>query len=446
VKGFNVWKGYGTKIMEEIISILENLLNETRHSKTYFPLLIPKDLFGKESEHLRGFEDQVFWVERAGKRKVPRKLVVRPTSETAMYRMFSLWVRSHADLPIKVYQTVSVFRYETKSTTPLIRDREMWPFNEAHTVHATLREAEKQIEIGLRLYKELFRRLALPYLLVKKPDWELFPGAILGYEFYTLFPDGKVLETGSVNNLGQSFSKVFDIAFEKEDGTRDYAYQTCYGQSERLLASVIAIHGDDHGLVLPPSIAPTSVVIVPIINYEKGEDVLNYAATIEKLLREKGFAVTLDDRDLTPGEKFYYWEKRGIPIRLEIGPQEQNQKAVTIVQRHNLRRKKVQVKGLVKEIEKTLNEIEHELSKQSQNLMKKRIASVLEIQSVSQALKKGKNILRMPFCGKEKCKDEIEDKTGMEVIGLSMEKNTVQRKCLSCGEETKESAYLARSY
>jgi len=207
VKGCLVWKGHGTRIMENIMKVLENLLDDTGHIKMHFPLLIPEDLFGKESRHLRGFEDQIFWVNRAGKRRLLRRLVVRPTSETAMYHMFSLWVRSHADLPVKVYQTVSVFRYETKATKPLVRDREMWPFDEAHTVHATLEEAEKQINIGVEIYKELFRRLALAYLLVRKPEWELFPGALGAFEFYTLLPDCRVLETGSVNNLGQAFSK-----------------------------------------------------------------------------------------------------------------------------------------------------------------------------------------------------------------------------------------------
>jgi prolyl-tRNA synthetase len=294
--------------MQNIMAMLEELLDQTGHCRMRFPLLIPDDLFSRESQHLRGFEDQVFWVSEAGKGEPSKRLVARPTSKTAMCYMFSLWVRSHADLPIKVYQTVSVFRYETKSTKPLIRDREMWPFNEAHTIHSTLEEAEKQIEIGIRIYKKLFEKLSLPYLLARKPERELFPGAISAYEFYTLMPDGKVLETGSVNNLGQAFSRVFDVTFEREDGSHDYAYQTSYGQSERLLAGVIAVHGDDHGLVLPSSIAPISVVIVPIVYSESQEEVLNYVRTIESLLKRKGFAVKLDQRVLTPGKKFYYWE------------------------------------------------------------------------------------------------------------------------------------------
>ena len=446
VKGCNVWKDYGTKIMQNIMAILEELLDHTGHLGMYFPLLISENLFGKESQHLKGFEDQVFWVDRAGKRKLSRKLVIRPTSETAMYYMFSLWVRSHADLPIKAYQTVSVFRYETKSTKPLIRDREMWPFNEAHTVHATLGEAEKQIEIGIKIYKELFKRLALPYLLVKKPKWELFPGAISAYEFYTLMPDGRALETGSVNNLSQAFSKVFDITFEKEDGTRDYAYQTCYGQSERLLANVIATHGDDHGLVLPPSIAPISVVIVPIIHMVGTEGVLNYARTIESLLKEKGFAVTLDKRELTPGKKFYYWEKRGIPIRLELGLREMKNETVTIVQRHTLQREEIPLENMVKGIEEALGKMGQDLLSRSRELLKENIGFASNLAELSEAVLKGKNILGVPFCGEENCRDLIEEETKMEIIGCSIEKNAIHQKCLVCDKEAKETAYLARTY
>jgi prolyl-tRNA synthetase len=446
VKGCNVWKDYGTKIMQNIIAILEELLDQTGHSKMCFPLLIPENLFGRESQHLKGFEDQVFWVNKAGKRKLSRKLVIRPTSETAMYYMFSLWVRSHVDLPIKGYQTVSVFRYETKSTKPLIRDREMWPFTEAHTVHATLEEAEKQIEIGIQLYKELFKRLALPYLLVRKPKWELFPGAISAYEFYTLMPDGKVLETGSVNNLGQAFSKVFDIIFEKQDGTQDYAYQTCYGQSERLLASVIAIHGDDHGLVLPSSIAPTLVVIVPILYAGSAEEVLTYARTIESLLKEEGFTVTLDQRELTPGKKFYYWEKRGIPIRLEAGLREMKQKTVTIVQRHTLRQKEIPLEHLVKEVKEALSEMDQELLSRAKGLLKKNIGFASNLADVSETVQKGKAILGVPFCGGEGCRLLIEEETAMEIIGFSVERNAIQQKCLTCNKKAKETAYLARTY
>ena len=418
VKGCVVWKGYGTKVMGNIMKILEGLLDKTGHSKTYFPLLIPEELFGRESRHLRGFEDQIFWVTRAGKKRLSRRLVVRPTSETAMYEMFSLWIRSHTDLPVKVYQTVSVFRYETRATKPLLRDREMWPFNEAHTLHATLEEAEKQIDIGIEIYRKLFRRLALPYLLVRKPKWELFPGALGAFEFYTLMPDGKVLETGSVNNLGQAFSRVFNIKFEKADGVHEYAYQTCYGQSERLLASAIAVHGDDHGLVLPPSIAPILIVIVPIIYTKTAEKVINYAKSIEKLLEKNGLTVTLNLRGLTPGEKFYYWEKRGIPLRLEAGLQEVEKKNVTIVRRDTLQRRVVPLQSLVHEIRNLINEINRELWNCARRALKENVAFASELIDAIKYLSKGKAIIKAFWCGTEKCRHQVEERTRTVIIGF----------------------------
>jgi len=446
VQGFVVWKEYGAKIIEKIMKILEKSLEDTGHSKTYFPTLIPEDLFGKESQHLRGFENEVFWVTKAGKQSLPRKLVLRPTSETGMYDVFSLWVRSHKDLPIKIYQTVSVFRYETKTTKPLIREREMWPFNEAHTVHATLEEAEKQISIGIEIYEKLLQRLALPYLLVRKPQWELFPGAISAFEFYTLLPDGKVLETGSVNNLGQAFSRVFSIKYEKDDGSHEYAYQTCYGQSERLLASVISVHGDDHGLVLPPSISPILVVIVPIIYAETAEKVIEYAKSIEKILYKKGFTAILDLRDLTPGEKFYYWEKRGIPIRLEIGSREAEDKTVTIVRRDTLAKESAHLREMPKGIRRKLLEIHRDMSKRAWKSLTANVTFVSNLASVTGRKRKKKSITKAYWCEDEKCHNKIESETKMDIIGLAVKRRMGKRKrCIACGGEAKEIVYIAKS-
>lgn len=426
--------------------LLEDMLDKTGHSKMHFPLLIPEDLFAKESRHLRGFEDQVFWMGKVGKRRLTRKLVLRPTSETAMYPMFSLWVRSHRDLPIKVYQTVSVFRYETGSTKALIRDREMWPFNEAHTVHATLEEAEKQMEIGTRIYEKLFRKLALPYLLVRKPEWELFPGAVNAYEFYVLMPDRKVLETGSVNNLGQAFSKVFDIKYERTDGSHEYAYQTCYGQSERLLACVVAVHGDDHGLVLPPSIAPILVVVVPIVYAECAEKVEEYARRVERLLKKNKVAVVLDEReDFTPGEKFYYWEKMGIPIRLEIGLREAENETVTLVRRNTLKRETVRLQSLAKAVRRRIKGMEEELWNRAEQSLREKISDASTIEKAIQQIKNGKAIIETTWCGREKCRRQIENMTGIEIIGFAVTKRIVQRKCLVCGDGTKNIVCLAKS-
>jgi len=446
VQGFVVWKEYGTKIIEKAMKILERFLEDTGHSKTYFPMLIPEELFGKESQHLRGFENEVFWVTKAGKQSLPRKLFLRPTSETGIYEMFSLWVRSHKDLPIKIYQTVSVFRYETKTTKPLIREREMWPFNEAHTVHATLEEAEKQISIGVEIYKKLFRKLALPYLLVKKPQWELFPGAIGAFEFYTLMPDGRVLETGSVNNLGQAFSRVFNIKYEKADGSHEYTYQTCYGQSERLLASVVSVHGDDYGLVLPPSISPILVVIVPIMYTETVEKVIDYAESIEKTLRKEGFTTVLDLRELTPGEKFYYWERRGIPIRLEIGSREAEDKTVTIVRRDTLTKESVHLEEMTKAIRRKLREIHRHMLKNAKSSLAASVTFASDIANLTTRKRKKKAVIKAYWCENEKCRNEIERLTKMGIIGLAIDKRMDRRKrCIICGGEAREIVYIAKS-
>ena len=440
LKGCNVWKGYGTKIMDSIMNILEDLLDESDHEKTYFPLLIPEDVFGKESKHLKGFEDQVFWVNRAGANELPRKLVVRPTSETAMYQMFPLWVRSHADLPIRVYQTVSVFRYETRSTKPLIRDREVWPFNEAHTLHATAEEAEDQVKIGVEIYRELFRRLALPFLLVMKPAWELFPGAVKCFEFYTMMPDGKLLETGSVNNLGQSFAKVFDIAFEKEDGTHELAFQTCYGQSERLLASVVAIHGDDNGLILPSSIAPIQAVIVPITYTRNNEGVKEYATEIQEHLKDEGIQITLDGSAMTPGEKYYHWERKGVPLRIEVGPRETKKKTATMVMRHTQEKREVQFEELATKIKGALDEIDHDLLTRAEEQLRACIDDISDVSEIREG-----HILQAAFCGEESCRQAIEE-LGVEIVGLSIEEDRPRGRCIVCGNETTESAYIASTY
>lgn len=446
LKGFNVWRGYGTKIMENIMALLETSLNETGHSKMYFPLLIPETVFSQESRHLKGFEEQVFWVNQAGKTPLSTKLVVRPTSETAMYPMFSLWIRSHADLPLKVYQTVSVFRYETKSTKPLLRDREMYPFNEAHTAHASLEEADKQIAIGVQLYKTLFSKLALPNLLVRKPSWELFPGAISAYEFYTLLPDGKVLETGSVNNLGQAFAKVYDITFEKKDGTREYVYQTCYGQSERLLASLIAIHGDNHGLILPSSITPIKVVITPITYTKQAGAVLEYSRRLQDVLEKEGFTVTLDERALTPGKKFYYWEKRGVPLRLELGVREQTHNTVTMVKRHTFKRTEIPFPQFIQGLTSTLHDIDHELLSRATTSLKNHITRIKSLDEIEKSHHQDKTILQIAFCGQDKCRQCIEDLTNKEIIGYALDQNDVDGKCVVCNQRVKDEVYLAESH
>src|SRR5207249_3038153 len=279
----------------------------TGHGEVNFPVLIPETEFQKEADHVKGFEGDVFWVTRGGLNELDVRLVLRPTSETAMYPMFRLWIRSHADLPLKVYQIVPVFRYETKMTRTFMRVREIH-FFEAHTAHATYEDAEQQIQEDLQINERIMRLLCLPYLISRRPDWD-------------------------------KFAKVYDVTYETEKGEHRYVYQTTDGMSERLLGATISIHGDEKGLVLPPAAAPVQAVVVPILEKGRQEEMLLEAQRLFLELRER-MRVRLDDRDIRPGEKYYEWEARGVPLRVELGPRDLAKNVITAVRRdlHRLRR------------------------------------------------------------------------------------------------------------
>ena len=344
IKGMSVWLPKGFKLRKHIIEPLKKLLDKD-HEEVLFPLLVPEDELAKEGIHVKGFEDEVYWVTHGGQKELNKKLAIRPTSETAMYPMFSLWVRSHIDLPMKFYQVVNTFRYETKHTRPLIRVREITTFKEAHTVHTTKEGADEQVKEAIKIYKEFFDTLAIPYLLSKRPIWDKFPGADYTMAFDTLMPDGKTLQIGTVHNLGQTFAKTFDITYETAESTHDYVYQTCYGLSDRVIASVIGIHGDEKGLRLPPQIAPNQVTIIPIIFKKGGEEVLNKCEEIKSSLESNNIRTSMDTRDIRPGKKFYEWELNGSPIRIELGPRDlENNKAV-IVRRDNLEKRVLDIES-----------------------------------------------------------------------------------------------------
>ena len=334
IKGMSVWRPYGFQIRKHFYNYLTDLLDKD-HDETLFPLLIPESELAKEGIHVKGFEDEVYWITHGGQKELNEKLALRPTSETAIYPMFSLWIRSHIDLPIKVYQKVNTFRYETKHTRPLIRVREITSFAEVHTVHSSAEEADKQVQTGIEIYKDIFDKLAIPYLISNRPVWDKFPGAEYTIAFDTIFPDGKTLQIATVHNLGQTFAKTFDITFENKEGQHEYGYQTCYGLSDRVIASLIAIHGDDKGLILPPTVAPKQVVIVPILFKKGQEEVLSKCREIKKSLEDLNIRVSIDDRDLRPGKKFFDIEQKGSPLRIELGPRDLENNKIIYVRRDN---------------------------------------------------------------------------------------------------------------
>lgn len=454
VKGFQTWLSYGWKIRNMVFNIVRKLLTDTGHEEYYFPLLIPDSLFGLEKETAKGFEGEVYWVTKGGINPLAVKLAIRPTSEIPIYLMFSKWIRSYSDLPLKVWQLVNTVRYETKATKPLIRVREITSFKEAHTAHASKEDALKQIDEAVEIYKKLFDMLGIPYIISKRPDYDKFPGAEYSIAFDTIFPDGRTLQIGTVHYHGQKFAKSFDIKFLDSNGVNQYAYTTCYGLSERVIASLIAVHGDDHGLKLNPEIAPLKIVIIPITSGKESDTlILDYANRIAEQLSGK-FTVKVDNRDLRPGRKYYEWELKGVPVRIEIGLKEVETGSVTVFRRDNFNKINMKKDTLVEDIEKLMNEIKENIILEADKNFESKIYqsevffSFTEQDAISILVDeetgefKG-GIVEVPVCDDIKC--ELQISNYLNVLGEPLEPRSVKGKCI-CGRKAVKIIRVSKQY
>lgn len=445
IKGCDVLMPTGAGIIRRMTYILEDILRDSGHEEVLFPFFIPESVFKKETKHIKGFESEVYRVTHAGKKKLSEKLVIRPTSETSMYPMFSLWIRSYQQLPLRIFQTVSVFRYETKMTKPLIRMREVMFFNESHTAHATAEDAEEQVRTAFKLYESYFNgNLGIPYLALKRPDWDRFAGAEYTVAFDTMMPDGQSLQIGTLHNLGSNFAKAFDIRYADADGKKKHVYQTCYGISGRALASLIAIHGDDKGLVLPYQVAPIQIAIVPIFRKDSEGKVLEKCGEIKGLL-ENRYRVKLDDRtDKSPGYKYNEWELKGVPLRIEIGPRDMENKTLVISRRDTGNKMIIKEEELDRFAVEMFDMMSMEMAGRAGRLL--RIHKADSKAEVKEALAKG-GFVRFPFCMEEKCADRLKAETTAEIKGtLYGRKEKASGKCALCGKKAKEIAYAAKSY
>ncbi|MCX6695159.1 MAG: proline--tRNA ligase [Candidatus Altiarchaeota archaeon] len=437
VKGMPVYRGMAMFIIREMQRYLEGMLEENGHEPVYFPVVIPEDTLSKEGEHIKGFEDQVYWVTHAGQNLLERKLALRPTSETSMYELFSLWVRTHNDLPLKIHESVSVYRYETKHTRPLIRSREfLW--NEGHTAFATKEEALKNIEEIKVIYKKLIEGLlCIPVMVNQRPDWDKFPGAEYTIAFETLMPDGKTLQVATVHNLGQHFSKVFNITYENEKGEKNLVWQTSYGPGfGRLLAAVICVHGDEKGLVMPPKISPTQAVIIPVLfKNVDGTAIIDYVKKIEEKLASQGVRVKVDYSDEHPGAKYYKWERQGVPLRIEAGPRDLKEGKVVIVRRDTGEKKSVPLAEL--DLAKTFSEIEESMRTKAKKKLDERKFKVKTMQELAKHA--GEGIVEAGWCGEKDCVKPI-DEAGT-ILSISNE----EHECAVCGGRGKKIT-VAKTY
>lgn len=444
VKGLYVWFPFGFKIRQLVYSKLREIMDR-EHNEVYFPALIPETELGKESEHIKGFENEVYWITHGGSTPLDMKLALRPTSETAMYPMFRLWIRNHTDLPLKVYQIVNVFRYETKHTRPLIRLREITSFKEAHTAHKDFEDAEKHVKKAIGFYKEFYDFLAIPYMIIRRPEWDKFPGAAYTIAFDTVMPDGRTLQIGTVHNLADNFARTFEIKYEAPNGEHYYVHQTCYGISERCIAALISIHGDDHGLILPFEVSPVQIVIIPIIYKGKEEAVMDECKKLAEKLNS--FRVILDDGEERPGAKYYKWELKGVPIRFEIGPRD-IERGVAVVSFRDEKRKFEVPLDKVNErlIEQWAEEIRGRLFSSAASRILEKIKVVKSVDKLQEWVKRGVAVFHL--CKNEDCGQSLEEYGSLlgwfEEVPDWIEIES-EGECIVCGERGRAAA-LARTY
>ncbi|HDQ05976.1 MAG TPA: proline--tRNA ligase [Candidatus Bathyarchaeota archaeon] len=448
IKGCGVWMPYGFKIRRNILQILRDLLDNAGHDETLFPLLIPETSLAQESAHVKSFEGECFWVTHGGFEPLKVRYALRPTSETVIAPMLKLWIRSHADLPLKMYQVVNVFRHETKATRPILRMREVEPFKEAHTCHATSEEAEKQVQEAVELYKRFFDEVGVPYVVSRRPDWDKFAGALYTIAFDMLCPDGRTLQIGTVHNLGQNFAKAFDITYETLDGGQEHIWTTSYGISGRGIAAVLIVHGDDNGIVLPPKIAPVQVAVVPVPYKGKEEQINEACRTVAAKLKDVGYRVELDLRDgLTPGNKFYYWELRGVPIRIEIGPRDLANGVVTVVRRDTLKKQTWKMDDAASAVQKFAEEMTRDLKANAAAWMNEHICRVDSLSEAKSLLQKRAGIVEVPWCGKDECGHSLEETVEARLLGFPEDTTEkVDGNCLVCGENAVNVVRVALAY
>ncbi len=449
VKGMNVWTPYGWRAMRSIDALIRQEMERTDHGEVCFPLLIPKTEFEKEAQHIKGFDSEVYWVTHCGMNELEVPLLLRPTSETAMYPMFSLWVRSHSDLPLKTFQIVNTFRYETKQTRSFIRVREIH-FFESHTCHVDFEDAEEQIEENLGILKRFTRGLCLPFILTKRPEWDKFAGALYTIGIDTLMPSGRALQLGSIHQYRTNFSEPYNIRYETEEGEHSFVHQTTYGMSERLLGAVIGVHGDDRGLIFPPDVAPYQVVIVPILAKGMGNIVMKAARRLKGELSDAGLRVHLDERDIRPGAKYYYWELRGVPLRVEIGMRDIENNAVFTARRdipHKAGKKRVVRENVIPELRAILDDISENLLESARDHLEKNIFVISKIEQIGDR----QGIFKFPWCGKELCAADVENMAGLKLLGIPVDDSGEEivfdeAHCAICGKPTRGRTFAARTY
>ena len=447
VKGLIVLRPDGYSIWESLKSSLDTKFAATGHRNGFLPILIPESLLGKEKDHFAGFNPEVFWVTKSGDSELGDRLALRPTSETLAYTLFSKWIRSWRDLPLKINFWNTALRAEIKATKPFLRTSEfLW--QEGHTVHMNKEEAEKEVTDILSLYKKTVEEeLAIPVITGKKSENEKFVGAVYTLTMESLMPDGKALQMGTSHFLGQNFSKPFDVKYADKENVESYAWQTSWGVSWRLIGGMIMVHGDDKGLVLPPRVAPIQVIIIPIYySDEDKEKIQKISQEIEEKLKESKIRVQVDNREqLTPGFKFNDWEMKGIPLRIEIGPKDLEKNQVTFARRHNRQKDDQEITGLVERVISELDKIHEDMFSDAKKILEDKTVEVNSYADFKTELEKGR-LIKAPICENPECEEKIKEETSADVRVIEVDAEDTNSKCIKCSNQSVIRPLFARGY
>lgn len=442
-KGCVAIKPYGYAIWENIQKYTDDLFKKAGVENVYMPVLIPENLLQKEKDHVEGFAPEVAWVTQGGGEELEEKLCIRPTSETMFSNLYSKWLSSWRDLPMVYNQWCNVLRWE-KETRPFLRSREfLW--QEGHTIHESKKEAMERTIQMLDIYESVIQDLlAIPVIKGEKTPSEKFAGADNTYTVETMMHDGRALQSGTSHYFGQNFTKPFEVKFQNKEGKEEYAYQTSWGISTRLIGGVIMAHGDNRGLKLPPRVAPIQVVIVPIAAHKEG--VTEKAQEIYNELSES-YRVKIDLRDnYSTGYKFNDWEMRGVPVRIEMGPRDLENGICVLVRRDTLEKQEVKLQDLSHELGLLLEDIQSNMFEECKKRLEQKTTTATTMEEFEKNMNENQGFIKAMWCGDEACEDKIRELTGAKSRCIPFKQEHISDTCVCCGKKADKMVIWGRQY
>ncbi|MEF2244525.1 MULTISPECIES: proline--tRNA ligase [unclassified Paenibacillus] len=446
VRGCIVFRPEGYELWENIQRDLDRRFKETGHRNAYFPLFIPESFFQKEKEHVEGFNPELPWVTEAAGEKLEERLAIRPTSETMIGHMYAKWIQSYRDLPVLINQWANVVRWE-KRTLPFLRTSEfLW--QEGHTAHENEEEARAETMQMLDVYTSFVEEfLAIPVIKGEKTPSERFAGAVDTFSIEAMMKDGRAVQAGTSHYLGTKFADAFDIKFLDRENNLQFCHTTSWGVSTRLIGALIMVHGDDRGLALPPKVAPTQVIMIPIGPAKTREQVVGRVDELYAELKKAGVRVRVDDRsDVSPGWKFNEYEMRGIPLRLELGPRDMENGQVVLVSRITGEKRIVEQSRLVQEVEAMLAETQQEMYNRAKQFMADNSQVVDTLDEMKQLFQEKRGFVEAGWCGSAACEAQVKEETGATSRNIPFNPSVQKSSCLVCGDESKHTVVFARAY